>query len=227
MNKIRLFAGALALSAAVAGAASASPVVLTFEGVGDEANINNFYNGGTDSLGNSGPNYGVSFSGPTLGLIDADAGGTGNFANEPTPNTIMFFLSASSAVMNYAAGFDTGFAFFYTSSTAATVNIWSGLDATGSLLGSINLSAQYNGNGCKGDPTGDFCNWTAIGVGFAGTAHSIDFGGTANQTGYDNITFGSSTPGNGVPEPGTWAMMITGMGLAGAMFRRRRTVAVA
>ena len=227
MTRIRLFAGALAVSSALAGAASAAPVVLTFEGVGNLASVDNFYNGGTDSLGNSGPNLGVAFSGPTLGLIDADNGGSGNFANEPTPNTIMFFLDASSAVLNYAAGFDTGFAFFYTSSTAADVNVWSGLDATGSLLGTIHLAAQSGGNGCVGDPTGGFCNFTNIGVGFAGIAHSIDFGGTANQTGYDNITFGATKASSGAPEPAGWALMITGMGLAGAMFRRRRTVAVA
>jgi len=227
MTRISLFTGALALSAALAGAASASTVVLTFEGVGDNAAINNFYNGGTDSLGNSGPNLGVAFSGATLGLIDADNGGNGNFANEPTPNTIMFFLDSSSAVLNYAAGFDTGFAFFYTSSTAADVNVWSGLDATGSLLGTIHLAAQFTDDGCTGDPTGAFCNFTNIGVAFAGTAHSIDFGGSANHTGYDNITFGATKASSGAPEPAGWALMITGMGLAGAMFRRRRTVAVA
>jgi len=225
MSRIWITAGALALAMAAAGAANAAPVVLTFEGVGNTASINNFYNGGTDSLGNSGPNLGVSFSGATLGLIDADNGGSGNFANEPSPNTIMFFLDANSAVLDYAAGFDTGFSFFYTSSTAADVNVWSGLGATGSLLGTIHLAAQASGNNCVGDPTGGFCNFSAIGVAFAGTAHSIDFGGTANQTGYDNITFGSDRPvGGDVPEPAAWALMITGFGLAGASLRRRRNV---
>jgi hypothetical protein len=35
------------------------------------------------------------------------------------------------------------------------------------------------------------------------------------------------TSGAAVPEPATWAMMITGFGLAGATLRRRRTVAAA
>jgi hypothetical protein len=47
---------------ALAGNASAG-VFLDFEGVGNGASVNDFYNGGTDSMGNSGTNYGVSFSG--------------------------------------------------------------------------------------------------------------------------------------------------------------------
>jgi hypothetical protein len=38
-------------------------------------------------------------------------------------------------------------------------------------------------------------------VTFAGTAHSVDFGGTVNQVGFDNITLGSGTPGGGEPPP--------------------------
>ncbi len=104
-----------------------------------QAAINGFYNGGTDSNGNSGTDYGVAFSPATLGLIDSDAGGTGNFANEPSPNTILFWLDSSSAIMNVAAGFDTGFSFYYTSSTAATINVYDGLNATGNVIGSIDL----------------------------------------------------------------------------------------
>lgn len=209
---------AAAAFAAVMAPASAA-VVLDFEGVGDFAAVNNFYNGGTDSLGNSGTNYGIAFSSASLGLIDSDAGGSGNFANEPSASTILFFLDANNAVLNAAAGFTTGFSFFYSSSTAASVNVWSGLGATGTLLGSLNLTAQGFDN-CVGDPNGQFCNWTAIGVGFSGTAMSIDFGGTANQTGFDDITFGSITPG--VPEPETYALMLAGLGIVGYMARRRK-----
>lgn len=196
--------------AAIAVSAPASAVtVLTFEGIADNTAVGNFY----------APDY--IFSDDTLALVDADAGGGGNFANEPSPNTIMFFLNANNAVLNVPAGFDTGFSFFYTSSTAATVTVYDGLDATGNVLGTIDLDAQHT-RGCTGDPNGTFCNWTAIGVAFAGTAMSIDFGGTANQTGYDNITFGSDRPGGAVPEPTTWAMMIGGLALVGASMRRRK-----
>ena len=202
-------AGALALLAGLTlaqGPALADVVVLDFEGIGNQQPVGSFYS-----------SLGVEFSPATLAIIDADAGGTGNFANEPSPNTIMFFLDANNAILNFAAGFTTGFSFFYTSSTDASVNVYDGLNGTGNLLGTLNLLAQFNTQ-CTGDPAGQFCNWTAVGVSFAGTARSIDFGGTANQTGFDNITFGSSTPGGGtdVPEPATLALL--GLGLASKIF---------
>ena len=212
---MKLIKNALALAALVAvmAPASAAITVLDFEGVGDNNAVGNFYNGG------AGTNYGVSFSGPTLAKIDQDAGGSGNFANEPSPNTVMFFRTADNAILDVAAGFETGFSFFYTSSTAATVTVWSGLGGAGTLLGSLNLAAQYD-DGCSGDPWGDFCNWSTSGLAFDGVAQSINFGGTASQTAYDNITFGSSVPA--IPEPETYALMLAGLGLVGFMARRRK-----
>ena len=203
---MKKFALAAVVAAAFAVPASAAVVTLDFEGIGNYNPVGNFY----------APDY--VFSSATLALVDADNGGDGNFANEPSPNTVMFFLDANNAVLNVTNGFTTGFSFWYTSSTAASVTVYDGLNATGNVLGVINLNAQFNQN-CSGDPSGAFCNWSAGGVAFAGTAYSIDFGGTANQTGYDNITFGSANPG--VPEPATWAMMIMGFGLVGASMRRR------
>ncbi len=206
--------GLLALGL-LAGTANADVIVLDFEGISDQQAVGNYYNG------DGGPDYGVVFSPATLAIIDEDAGGTGNFANEPSPNTIMFFLDADNAILDFAAGFDTGFSFYYSSSTEAFVTVWSELGGTGTLLGTLNLLAQGFEN-CTGDPSGDFCNWTAVGVTFDGIAKSINFGGTANQTGFDNITFGSEIPGDGteVPEPTTLALL--GLGLAGLGLVRRR-----
>jgi hypothetical protein len=217
--KLTRIVGAIAL-AGTTTLANATITVLDFEGIGDLAAINDFYNGGTDSDGNSGTNYGIQFSPNTLGIIDEDAGGTGNFANEPSPDTVMFWLDDTDAIMNVPAGFDTGFSFFYSSSTAASVSVYDELDATGTLLGTIDLVAQ-GFDDCTGDPTGDFCNWTPIGVAFAGTAKSIDFGGTANRTGYDDVTFGSDIPDPSPnPEPATLALL--GLGIAGLAHQRRR-----
>ncbi len=193
-------------------------VLLTFEGVGNGAAVNGFYAGGTDSLGNAGPNLGVQFGESTLGLVDEDAGSTGNFANEPSPSTIVFITDPGTAFLNIASGFVQRLSFYYSSAAPAVVDLYSGLDGTGTLLGSVSLFAQYD-MGCVGDPNGDFCRFSRVSVGFSGTARSIDFRATANQTGIDNITLG-------VPEPASWMYLIAGLGLTGASLRRRRTSAM-
>jgi hypothetical protein len=192
-------------------------VVLTFEGVGDLASVLEYYNGGADSAGNSGTDYGISFGPSFFGLVDQDVGGSGNFANEPSASTVLLFQSAP-AVLNVPAGFDTGFSFFYSAVTAITgaVNVFDGLNATGTLLASFDLPTQFNQD-CVGDPTGAACNWDPIGLGFAGTAYSVDFSPAAGVVGFDNITFGRATPG--VPAPGTLALL--GLGLAGLVLRHR------
>lgn len=173
---------------------SNSIIVLDFEGLGNNDNVNNFYNGGTSSQGYSGTNYGVEF-GVALALIDSDAGGGGNFANEPSASTIMFFTSASQAYMNVAAGFTTGFSFYYSSATSAgSVSVYDGVNGTGNLLGTVNLALNYNTN-CTGDPTGTYCNWDPIAVAFEGIAKSVVFSGSAGFIGFDDVTFGSTTPG--------------------------------
>ena len=196
-------------------------IVLDFEGTADQARITSFYNGGTDSLGLFGDNYGIQFGPNALSLRDKDVGGSGNFANEPSPNTVMFFTTGS-AILNHEPGFNTGFSFFYSAKYAARVLIYDGLNASGNLVAAINLLPQYADN-CRGDPTGTFCNWTPVGAGFSGIAKSVDFGGTVRHTGYDNVTFGSAIPVGApqrlafqtvaipLPEPATWALFTVGL----------------
>ena len=213
---------------AVCSAASAQ-TVLDFEGLQNLEPIQEFYNGGAGGLGSTSTlNAGVSFPGNTLAIIDADAGGSGSFANEPSPDTIMFFQSpASSALMNIPAGFTGGFSFSYSSSVATNVLVYDGLNATGNVLATIPIQAQHSDN-CTGDPSGTFCNWSPAGATFVGTARSIDFGGTADQTGYDDITLGSATPGvtaTPMPVPATTpgALLLLAAGLAAVVARARRT----
>lgn len=209
----------LALLAALAAPGQAV-TLLTFEGLQNLEPVQNFYNGGAGGFGSVGPNLGIVFNANALAIIDADAGGTGNFGGEPSPDTALFFLSGT-AILNYAAGFDTGFSFYYSAiNQPGSINVYDGIDGTGNLLASLNLpTTPFNGGP---DPTGQFSPFLPIGVAFNGIARSIDFGGTVNQIAFDNITFGSATPSNGeVPEPATWTMVAGGV-LALLVSRRRR-----
>lgn len=221
MNFKKLSAALVGLIISVSFNANAGLIVIDFEGVGNLASVNDFYNGGTDSIGNSGINYGVQFNSDALGLIDSDSGGSGNTANEPSGQTTLVFL-AGSPILNYSAGFDTGFSFFYSSSIATTVSVFDGLNGLGSLLGTINLISQFQDNSCGGDPQGVFCNWTNAGIAFNGIAKSINFGGAINSSVFDDITFGSEVAGKGtvVPEPSTLAIFALGLiGLASRRFK--------
>jgi hypothetical protein len=199
-------------------------IVLNFEGLGDGDPILQFYNGGLSGQGYTGTNYGIYFNEFALALIDADNGGSGNIANEPSPNTVMYFLSEGGAIMNVTAGFTTGFSFYYTSSTVGTVYVYDGLDGTGTLLANQPFAANYNLN-CTGDPNGQFCHWDAVGVSFEGTAKSVTFSGVANQCAFDNVTFGSVTPGPGEVPISNWALFIgIGLILIAAVVRFRRLI---
>lgn len=219
----RVAASLIALAAA--GVCQADPVTLTFEGLRDRESILDFYNGGTGSLGSAGTNYGIRFAGNTEALIDSDAGGSGNFGNEPTGDTVMFFLSGGSTILNVAAGFTESFSFYYSTRTfSGSVNLYEGVNGTGRLIETINLAAL--GTNCQGDPTGSFCNWEVASRSFAGTVRSIDFGGVADNTAFDNITFGdigTSTPppGGDAPEPGSLLLAASALLALRAASRRR------
>ena len=198
--------------------ASATPIVLDFEGLGDLEYVEDFYNGG------SGTNYGVEFSSNAMAVIDYDAGGSGNFGGEPTPDTTLFFLEGNAAIMSLSSGFYSGFSFYYAGYEGGFVDVYDEVGGTGSVLASFSLPGTEI-EGAAADPNGDYGPFEAIGVSFDGIAKSVAFGGVANQITFDNITFGSSTPGTGaspIPEPAT--MLLLGSGLLGsaALSRRRR-----
>ena len=232
MFRIRSCA-AVALAVGVFSA-HADIVTLTFEGAGNLARLGSFYSGGTDSQGHFGANYGVLFGATALSIIDEDvpsttgSPNTGNFGNEPSPDTVLFFLDGPAAVLNLASGFRDGFSFYYSSTTfAGLVSVYDGIDAAGSLLGTIALVPLGEG---QGDPTGSYNRWSAAGLSFAGIARSVAFGGTADRIAFDNVTFGSAVPtppaqpAQGVAEPSTLALLALG-GLTllgvGAVSRRR------
>lgn len=227
-----VFIAVLGVSA-LCTSANAAVVTLDFEGIGDQVSVGDYYNGG------GGTDFGVSFSDNALALIDEDAGGNGNFGNEPTPDTVLFFLTGTAATLNYADGFDTGFSFFYSSTFfTGSVDVYSGLNATGDLLATLELPETAD---LPGDPNGQYNDWQPIGVSFDGVATSIDFGGTINQIGFDNITFGAVDPGDEggvqpdvpdtpdmpemqpIPLPASLPLLALGMGALAAAGRRRKS----
>jgi hypothetical protein len=213
---------ALAAGSTVARAA----INLTFEGLQTYEPIENYYDGGFGGLGSGpGPNYGITFSANSLAIIADSAGGGGNFENNPSGDTIAFFLIGTADTMNLAAGFTTGFSFYYSSFSVAStgspgsVTVWSGLNGTGTELADLTLLDTGN-NGPAG---AQYNMWVPIGVTFAGTAESVDFGGSANYIGFDNITIGSATATGSVPDnTGASIYVLAALGLAGAAWASRK-----
>jgi hypothetical protein len=224
-----VLAAGLALGASQA---SAAIIVLDFERISPHPHANNnvfiqnYYNGGTSSIGTSGPNYGIGFSANSLLIClnttsvvcsNTSRGGQGS----PTSQLgALFFLSGSESIMNVAAGFDTGFSFNYVSlSQPGSVAVFDGLNGTGNQLAFINLLP--NAGSCPGYG-GQFCPFSPVGVAFAGVAKSVSFAGVANQIVFDDITFGSEIPDPDVPEPASAALLGTGLAVAAALRRRAR-----
>jgi len=210
----KLFVGMLGLAGLVLSAvpAQANPIVLTFEGLGDQAPVGNYYDGG------GGGNLGIQFGPDALAIVSGCCGGSGNFSGSPSGDTILFFLTGPGDIMNVPAGFDTGFSFFYSAVVyPGTVTVYDGLDGTGNILATLDLPVTPSG-GAPECTYGAYCPWVPIGVAFSGTAMSVNFSGVANYIGFDNITLGSATPGGSVPEPTSMVLLGTGLALAG--FRR-------
>jgi hypothetical protein len=191
----------LLLAAVCVGQTRTTPVTLNFEGLQDNEPILNYYNGGLGGgvgggVGSGpGPNYGVVFGADALAIVSESAGGTGNFSGNPSGNTIAFFLTGPGVIMNVPKGFTTGFSFSYSSAdNIGSLTVYDGLDGTGNVLATISLAAT--GTPCNGSQFTFSC-WKARGVAFTGLAKSVNFSGTANQIGFDDITLGSQTPGVG------------------------------
>ena len=206
MNFTKYLVASAILASSVS--AMAAPTTIDFEGTGSFSSISDFYNGGTDGAGNSGTNYGVAFT-PSAQSLANDELGT-YFSNAPTPGSVMF-VSDGTAFLNAAQGFYGAVSLYYSSTVEAlnAINIYSGLNGTGSVLGSFNLGANAQ-NGCSDTA---YCHFDNVSVAFAGTGQSIGFSNT--QAAYDNV---SITP---VPEPTGYALMALGLVAVGFVARRR------
>ncbi|MEO8123224.1 MAG: PEP-CTERM sorting domain-containing protein [Burkholderiales bacterium] len=211
------------------GSANAAVISLNFEGINatypstDYAAIGGFYNGATSSQGTSGTNYGVEFTDNALAICLNTP--NNDFCSNTSRGGVapgselgaLFWLNGPQTYMNFGAGFDTGFSFNYAApNTPGSVSVYDDLNGTGNLLATLNLGLTPST--CDGSYGAAYCPFVSAGVGFAGVAKSISFAGSANFIVFDDVTFGSITPG--VPEPSTYALF--GLGLMGLAYATRK-----
>lgn len=195
---------AVALVLATSPAFAAIDFSVDFENTWDFSNgdINEYYNGGTAADGTSGANLGVSFVNVS-GLSNDELGPY--YSNSPSLVGIAY--PHDTAYINVASGVDNNLSFWYSSATpvVGAVTAWSGLNGTGTQLGSFDLSA-----------TGTFDNWTHGSFTFAGTAQSFDLTtAAANFVAIDNVS--------NVPVPAAVWLFGTGLAMFGAVRRRGKT----
>ena len=197
--KLRPIVAALALS--FAAPVFAQTATIDFETAPSFASIGSLYAG-----------LGVVFGDDAQGLVNDELGPY--FSNAPTPLGVMF-AAGTDAAMNAVTGqffFDTvSFAYSSTSALTGAVQVWSGLNGTGSMLASVDLGNNATSNGCSSSP---YCNFSTASISFSGYAQSVTFGGAANAAVFDNVSI------TAVPEPAT--TLIMALGLGGLVARRRR-----
>jgi len=134
------------------------------------------------------------------------------YSNAPTPGAVMAAVDGDGA-MNVASGFLGQLSFYYSATQDTSVNVYSGLNGTGDLLGTINLAANATpANGCTADIA--FCFWSTATFDFAGLAKSVQFGSTAGVAGFDNVTI------NAVPLPAAGWLLLSALGGFGALRRK-------
>lgn len=140
---------------------------LTFEGLADQVAV-------PSVSGINSPGW--------LSLIDEDAGGTGNFANEPSPETVMFWLGSNpSIVLDVPA---SKIEFSYSTSVFLRVRAF---DASNALIAQIDRAPNYLGG--PGDPKGVYSGWSPLTVEVPGKRiKRLDVIGGPNYTGFDNLT---------------------------------------
>jgi hypothetical protein len=215
--------------------ASGNSETLTFGGQVNATSINSFFNGGTDAYGTAGGaanDVGVTFSTPAEFLNagyngSGFNGGTGKFENVPSAATgVLYFASVpttTGAILDDAGGF-SGLSLNYsllnnTASYGSTISLYSGLDGTGSLVGTLTLAAAGSTVACTSSRD-EFCTWSSTAnQSLSGVAESAVFNGDARTfTEFDAVTL-TAAP---VPLPAAFLLMFSGVGGFAGFVRRRR-----
>lgn len=136
----------------------------------------------------------VTFGPSWLALVDQDAGGNGNFANEPSADTVAFFLTNSDPI-----DFSEGVNFVEITYVASALSVpvvftaYDGPSGTGNVVGmamGTTIGTDLDGAACTGDPTGNFCLWDTISISATTSSiQSVTIFGIANQFAFDNMVF--------------------------------------
>jgi len=165
--------------------------IATFGGLKNLEFVNNYYNGGTGSMGSGPPNKNLhlEFTSNAQVIVSAEKGGSGNFINNPGGYPVMFFQTGTSVIINATAGVTTALWFTYSALQPGTATLYDGPNATGNILSSISLT--QNDSGCT---MYKMCVWSPVGVPLTATVASIRFSGVANYIAIGAIHLGAKLP---------------------------------
>jgi hypothetical protein len=179
----------LVLLASVVSRAQTKGIV-TFGSLKNLEYINDFYSGGTGSLGSGpGPNFGLQFTTNAQAIVSASKGGSGNFIHNPGGYPVMFFQTGRNVTITPTNGIQTGLYFYYSAIQPGVATMYAGPNGTGNILASITLTP--NNTGCL---TYKLCVWSPVGVPLTATAGSISFAGVPNYLAIGTMHLGFAVP---------------------------------
>lgn len=201
---IKLLTGAALAAGLMAGGAQAT--TLTFEGLAPASSIGAYggLNFSAAFFAQDGSGSAYKNSGFQNGII--------------SPNSVAYNAFGGGASFSAPTAFTLN-SFYLSSAWNDGLQVWVTGKLNGVLWDSTVLLVNTSG------PTLETLNWGNINeVDFSsfGGVLASNVTGSGTQFVLDNLTYSG-----GVPEPATWAMLILGMGVTGAVLRRRREAAIA
>lgn len=214
---MRLVKTALAASLLALAVPSQANVVLSFDDLADFTALSTQI-------------AGFSFGAGNYVVRSGQAGGSGNYFNNPSsPNALGFFSTTGQTdfIVNVTGGFGTWFRTAYSSAsynTQTRISIYDGLNGKDAQGGDRTLATSELKNfGDSGCPSSALCNWTSIGLDFTGTAYSVRFENFGVLTAFfDNLDFGNKPGNTRLPEPAGLVLAVSALGIAAAARRRRQ-----